>query len=76
MVNKETLTPLGGVEEIFHYKNRPCPRVTMLTGTAGELFYNYRCYCICLLPFDYSMCTYVYENSNISNLPGLYSLCT
>ena len=28
--------PLGDVQDIFHYKNKPCPRLILLMGGPGE----------------------------------------
>ena len=28
--------PLGGLKEIFHYRNEPCPRVILIMGGPGE----------------------------------------
>ena len=28
--------PLGGLKEIFHYKNEPCPRLILIMGGPGE----------------------------------------
>ena len=28
--------PLGDLRDIFHYKNKPCPRLTLIMGGPGE----------------------------------------
>ena len=28
--------PLGGLKEIFHYKNQPCPKLILIMGGPGE----------------------------------------
>ena len=28
--------PLGGLRDIFHYENKPCPRVILIMGGPGE----------------------------------------
>ena len=30
--------PLGGLKEIFYYKNEPCPRVILIMGGPGEYY--------------------------------------
>ena len=29
--------PLGDLKDIFHYKNKPCPRLILIMGSPGEL---------------------------------------
>ena len=28
--------PLGGLKDIFHYENKPCPRLIVIMGGPGE----------------------------------------
>ena len=30
--------PLGGLKDIFHYKNKPCPRLILIMGAPGEYY--------------------------------------
>ena len=30
--------PLGGLKDIFHYQNKPCPRLILIMGAPGEYY--------------------------------------
>ena len=30
--------PLGGLKDIFHYQNNPCPRLILIMGAPGEYY--------------------------------------
>lgn len=33
--------PLHGLSDIFHYQNKPCPRILLIVGGPGEWLYLY-----------------------------------
>ena len=37
MVDKDTSASLNGLEEIYHNKNGPFPRLVLLNGSSGEI---------------------------------------